>query len=188
MSAKGSQEASEHLLYEVEALEDLVHVIEAAKAGTALNAYIESFLVHARLIAHFLNWHRNSTKPDDMLAEDFVRTWTPGSTPPALTVDTMKRMNKRIMHLSYERKHASVAADDWDFSGIAISILEKVGAFVHDAMHSTPCPLAPKWTAWGAVHDVYPPSPSALGVVGVRHPFKHSIRTGITGATGMKSG
>ncbi len=175
MLARGSPEASEHLLYEVERLEELVHLIAAhTKEGATRDALIESFLVHARLIAQFLDWHRSPPWPDDMLAEHFVR-WTANPPPPTITRATIDGINKRVAHLSYAREHASAGGDTWAFSGIAKPLLERVGEFVCAAMSAKPYPLSAGWNDWARRHHVGP---------GPRGPFKHTIPDGVAGATG----
>jgi len=170
------RKASEHLVYEVRMVEKLVATIEAQDKGALLgDAAIESFLVHARLVAHFVGWNRGQTKPDDVIAEDFMAGWTPTVAPAEINADVTDKMNKRIAHLSYLREHAAVDKHFWDFSAIAIALLNRVGDFARTAPRDSL--NSDLWNPWKAEHDI-----SLDG--GASGPFKHSIPTGVRGATG----
>jgi hypothetical protein len=146
------KKASEHLLYEVRMLERATREIADAQPCEAKNAWIESFLVHARLLAHFLGWNRRSPpKTDDVIVEDYqVTSWTSSSEPPAIA--TMREpINKRIVHLSYGRTHSPADGFAWDFTGIANALLGRIAEFVR-------CVDGPKlcenWDHWCKDHGM----------------------------------
>jgi len=64
------KEVSEHLHYEVCMLTSLARGIASGIAGQGpiLNALLESFVVHVRVLMDFL--YNKSPKPDDVIAQD----------------------------------------------------------------------------------------------------------------------
>jgi hypothetical protein len=143
--------ASEHLLYEVEMLQRTVHLIVVTAPGTTKNALIESFLVHARLVAQFLGWNRvKKPRFDDVLAEHFSSSWSAGAEPAAIA-STHASIAKRVVHLSYARGHASVDRHPWDFPAISLTLLGKVAEFIQQVPAAN---LATDWAAWRREHQV----------------------------------
>jgi hypothetical protein len=138
------------------------------------HAVLEAFLVHARLVAHFLGWHRNNIHGDDVLAEDFLSSWTP-PTPIVLTAIVNDNIHKRVAHLTYKREHANLDGYTWDVSGIAVELLEAVAAFVGVVDQAK---LSGKdWGTWKTDHGVAPGGPAG--------PFLHQVPPSTNVATGM---
>ena len=72
----------------------------------AVNAYLESFLIHARNLRDFLTRSRDDkgVKPNDVLAEDFFDSdgWSCPDEPPYLKENRI-RLNRSLAHLTYDR-------------------------------------------------------------------------------------
>jgi len=159
------RQASRHLLYEVCMLEQTGGRLQLGQDDPVRSALLESFLVHARLLAQFLGWNRRGQRtkerpephgpgkpdPEDVLAEDFVPGWTPGPpdkawTPPPVISEMRAPINGRVAHLSYQRDARGIGDHRWDREGIARALLERVTALI-DAVPEGRL-ARPAWTEW----------------------------------------
>jgi hypothetical protein len=171
--------ASEHLHYEIDHVEHLVTEISGAQPGFQRNADIESFLVHARLVAHFLGWNRKWTdsnkgaREDDILAEDFVSSWSPSVPPMVINQSVNEEIGKRVAHLTYKRQHATVDKHEWRFSEIAGALVHEVLRFVQSVAPNKLSQL--HWARWIASHQSGSSGPSGP---------PYTIPSGVVGATG----
>ena len=128
--------ALDHIKYEVEMLEFGRQAIRDRRAATEdpdqsndLNAYLESFTIHARAIAGFLFFRDKET---DMFADDFVRdvpAWKRdrGTCPQHL--DVRGRVGKEIAHLTYARAEIGPEARAWDTDAIGLGFRELMERF-----------------------------------------------------------
>jgi hypothetical protein len=171
------ERASEHLHYEIDRVEHLVKEIHTAPSDLVKHAVLEAFLVHARLVAHFVGWNRGGTpREDDILAEDFgAGVGAPTASPTVLTASVNEAIGKRVAHLTYAREHAKVDGYTWDVSGIAIELLGAVAAFVRSVNQANLS--AKEWGPWKTGHSVVPG--------GLTGPLQHCVPLGVSVATGM---
>jgi hypothetical protein len=133
--------ASEHFTYEV------VHLVTALtwvvrltargdSASPTHNLCVEGVLLHARALADFLRSTR--TKPDDLLAADYLPIWEGLET---LHGDLRDRINKQVPHLTTTR----LDKQGFDLAGIAGDVLRGVTEFVEH--------VAPERREWFAQAD-----------------------------------
>jgi hypothetical protein len=104
--------AADHLYYELLMLHETAMGLkwrETLDADFALkNALIESFTVHARVLAQFLYYSPSKKFPDDVTAEHYVRDvreWKAARGPlPADLQEVIDRTGKEIAHLTRGRR------------------------------------------------------------------------------------
>jgi hypothetical protein len=102
---------AEHVAYEVEMLVEIARRLTPPLADTVTtNAYLESFLIHARALDDFLE-KSDGKEDNDVIARDYYGGWAPKtSLPPGLR----KVINKRVAHLTDVRAkpHEGVQPSD----------------------------------------------------------------------------
>ena len=107
------QVAREHVLYEAHALwtsaleHGLLHAAATVAEGRARNAHLEACLVHARLLAEFLDGSP-SNRYQDAHARYYSPSWSSTST---LTQTERDWINWKVMHLSAYRARLSGGLD-----------------------------------------------------------------------------
>jgi hypothetical protein len=122
--------ARRHLVYEVRML--VASAVELSKHDTAnpqSNAFLESFLIHARCLRDFLWGTRSKRHGQDAFAQDFCEpgTWESerGEVPPALTeIGGRRRMGRELAHLTYHRTDVSPNAKHWACGDVCFEIIE----------------------------------------------------------------
>ena len=68
------------------------------------NLAMEGFLLHLRNLRDFFYSTSESSKPDDVLAEDYVSSWDTDRPPLAQVIaEKRERLNRQLAHLSYSR-------------------------------------------------------------------------------------
>ncbi len=132
--------ARRHLVYEARML--VSSAVELSKHGipnAASNAFLESFLIHARCLRDFLWAKRTKRNPEDAFASDFCRPgeWERerGEVPPALTeVGNRQRMGRELVHLTYHRSDVPADAKQWACGDVCFEIIEALDSFSHLAL------------------------------------------------------
>jgi hypothetical protein len=124
------QEATPHLIYEVDMTRAVANVLTMLPLaeGVNKNVYIEAFATHSRVLVHFM-FPVESARLDDVLAEDYFDTpdaWNlvRGPMPPALE-RVRNRGGKEIVHLTYARSSVTDEEKKWNPAAI-ISALDKL--------------------------------------------------------------
>ena len=132
-------EALDHVLYEMEMLHALPALLEKSPPGIEQNAYLESFIVHARCLNEFFEKKVRDKEGRNMRAVDFVRKFK------AISVDDklIDRMNREINHLGWTRKKAGTRSDGWKRPEVILSLapqaIEFLEAVARDAgLYSLP--------------------------------------------------
>ncbi|OFZ54756.1 MAG: hypothetical protein A2428_01035 [Bdellovibrionales bacterium RIFOXYC1_FULL_54_43] len=116
--------SGEHLAYEVENFFACAAELLVPHGNYSLNirnALLSGFTMHARSILFFLYADKNP-KPDDALAQDFLRdglTWSKirPDMPESLRL-LQRRVGKEIVHLTYSRMEVSESAREWNLGQI----------------------------------------------------------------------
>jgi hypothetical protein len=98
------------------------------------NALLEDELLHVRNLDDFLG--ATTRQQDDVLATDYLPTWTPTR---ILTDDECRDANKRLFHLSLQRRHLHV---QWDRVGIARRTINAFTAFHQELAKQHPARAA----------------------------------------------
>jgi len=122
------RKAAEHVNYEMMMLRECSKRLHPPPSDPVLkNALIESYLLHARNLFHFLGVRdQRYGRGRDVLAPHFSVTWEPPECPTALR-GQMDRVNKRLAHLTYERLTMS---DQWDVGAFTGAMAGLVGKFL----------------------------------------------------------
>lgn len=124
-----TQWARRHLVYEVRML--VASAVELSKhevPNPQSNAFLESFLIHARCLRDFLWGARPKHHPRDALAADFCE---PGEwederddVPPALAeIGRRQRMGRELAHLTYHRQDVPSDAKQWSCGEVCFEII-----------------------------------------------------------------
>jgi len=143
------RQASNHLHYEVWMLECMAIGIHSGLAGKSAihNAFIESFVIHARVLLDF--FYPLKPRPDDVVAIDFcdrAKTWEqarPEKTDILKTIQ--KRVGKEAAHLTYSRQEVSQEQKHWDHPNIARDIGVLVDCFLSVVSNSL---LGDRWNKY----------------------------------------
>ncbi len=102
-----------HVLYEIEMLYAAAQLtIKSQKRTHQHNAFLESFVVHARCLAEFFSAKPKRKEDDDVRATDFFADFPTSKNPET------KRMHKEIVHLTHSRKKPGEVRG-WDVSKTA---------------------------------------------------------------------
>lgn len=112
--------ASVHVFHELEMLLGIPLRMARRPEDVTKWALLESFLIHARALHHFL-WPAGRKDDDDVLARDFFGgTWpnAPAEPTSAAMVKLRDDANKYIAHVSYRRPDPG-GEKEWDITGIA---------------------------------------------------------------------
>src|SRR5262245_12852420 len=101
MDAKFEELLNEHLLHELNQLEDSLHIVRCCPLGFITNAAIESWCLHARALDDFFRNIRS--RLDDVTAEEL--TSTPYTACFVNKIDRHLRIkiNKQIAHFTRDR-------------------------------------------------------------------------------------
>jgi hypothetical protein len=135
--------AREHLVYEVGMLmyaaEELAYRRDDPRDRES-NVLLESFVIHARCLSHFL-WHSRKPKEQhehDAFAEDLCAqgAWELKRPPmsSALRQAIYERTGPEIAHLSYHRLAVLVAEKDWRVGRITVEIAAAVEVLAQHAL------------------------------------------------------
>jgi hypothetical protein len=129
------RQASNHLYYEVRMLEHMSTGIHSGIAGNSAinNAFIESFVIHARILLDF--FYPSKPRPDDVIVTDFFqhpKTWEKARPEKTGILDTIhKRVGKEAAHLTYARQKVSEEQKRWDHKNIERDIRVLVECFLN---------------------------------------------------------
>lgn len=142
-------EASYHLHYERKALQHLCDrlVHNPPDGGFEYAAIMDSFLLHARNLDHFLYGVDRAVQPvkpgkvfrEDVVAEDFFSPSPPWQKSMAgqLTQQEIEHINNQLAHLSYLRTRKQ--RDEYPFEDIRNRLLGTLEQFVKDAPAANLC-------------------------------------------------
>jgi hypothetical protein len=128
---------SAHLFYEVKMLQWTMKALPGARDKFALNALLESFIIHARNLVHFLSSRNDESS--DVLAEDFFggdrKAWETifAETAESKKVfrDVKRRASKELAHLTYDRLQLPVGGGKpWDPQMVGKTILDGIRLFL----------------------------------------------------------
>jgi hypothetical protein len=128
-------EYSGHLLYEIEMLTATLDFLDGHKQNTPINnAYLESFLIHARVIWGFVYRTRNppshNLKADDVIAADYFNPttqWQPIDD--KWLADHAVKINRSLAHLTIKR----VSETTWPCSEIYFKLADYLKVFIKAA-------------------------------------------------------
>ena len=123
-------EALDHVLYEMEMLHALPALLEASDRDVRQNAYLESFIVHARCLDEFFAKASQGQTGRNMRASDFAPFLKPVSLPDSL----IDRMNREITHLGWTRKKPGTVGDCWKCSDVIAQLMKPALDFL-DAVY-----------------------------------------------------
>jgi hypothetical protein len=133
-SVQELSEAFDHLSYEIDMLQaaDMAMRSGLFPPGQLLNALLESFVIHARALLHFLD--PVSPAKGDVLAVDFIldpETWeaAKGELPKEL-IQVRQRANKHVAHMTYDRLSVADEARSWDTGAISKELTVRLVEFV----------------------------------------------------------
>jgi hypothetical protein len=130
ITAKDLETASKAFRYEMRMLRHMAARLPRAKDAVDLNAYIESFLIHARSVVKFMYGPRQRSR--DALAADFFANperWIASRGPePSGTLDD-DRVGREIAHITYARTWDKPADKAWDIPAILAELDRLEDAF-----------------------------------------------------------
>jgi hypothetical protein len=101
------------------------------RAQVIQNAYLESFTIHARVLADFL-YPLKEARKDDVVPEDYGIDWPrcrPSKARVLVNISEPDRVGREIAHLTYFR-HIDPAAKEWPVQEIARALDEVLLKFV----------------------------------------------------------
>lgn len=106
-------QALDHVLYEMEMLHDAAALTQKTKeSGSKKNAYLESFVLHARCLEEFFCKTASKDPQDDtMQPHHFAKIEKQGRSA------VNKRMHKEVAHLTYDRKKSGEIRG-WDVESV----------------------------------------------------------------------
>ena len=102
---------------------------ESPESILEMNVYLESFLLHIRVLCDFFEkaarTRRNGVELDDVLAGDYGFTTAPINLGQALR----QRINVEVAHLSYSRAASGAGARGWQPEAMARPLLSRCREF-----------------------------------------------------------
>lgn len=134
------QNASDHLHYEVWMMQSLPNEYVLAQQAVAAaqvraNAFLEAFVVHARVLMDFL--YRDDPWPDDVVAAKFFdapEQWTGVRKPlTELSVELQRvngRVGKEVAHLTFARNEITAEMKNWQIGKIAQELSAQFDVFL----------------------------------------------------------
>lgn len=81
-----------------------------------LNAMMESFLIHARLLHDFYYLDRPTRYPEDCFASDYTTEWSKQRPAAPFTTQSKEKMGYSLAHLSYKRIEMVEMNKRWDLA------------------------------------------------------------------------
>jgi len=171
--------ASYHLLYEMWMLQEIVRELSQTGNHTATvrNALSEAFLVHARVLIHFL--YSENPRRDDITAEDFIESakWREerGGKSPAVE-DAKHRADKRLAHLTTVRMDARGHDSPMQIGPVFHKIDQGLRAFVRLAPRACLDQCWHEWVGGAQTLDARPteglggPHWSSIAIATIMHP------------------
>jgi len=148
-STKELRQASNHLHYELRMLECMAIGIHSGLAGISPinNAFIESFVIHARVLLDF--FYPFKPRQDDVIVTDFFdrpKTWEEARPEKTDILKTIhKRVGKEAAHLTYSRQKVSEEQKAWDHENIARDIRVLADCFLSEVSNSL---LGDRWNQY----------------------------------------
>lgn len=127
------QAVTEHLRYEVEMLKQTAdRLLNSENTEFETNVLLESFAIHARALVHF--FYPDRIFSTDALADHFITDipkWRAaiGSAVGAALTDVRTRVNKEIVHLTYDRLGITPVAKGWNVAAIRDELVRLVAKF-----------------------------------------------------------
>jgi hypothetical protein len=125
--------ASQHLLYEIQMMRATAVALTSGlfPPGHVQYALLESFVIHARSLLHFLYPEREQSS--DVLAEDYfddALAWpTVRGELPEVLAKVRARVNKQVAHLTYDRLLIKPEEWPWQFMDIWHAVELKLRIF-----------------------------------------------------------
>lgn len=139
-SQKTLSKASCHVHYERKMLQYCGDILVKHPSfdGNEYAAIMDSFLIHARNLNHFL-YGPGTVRPDDVIAEDFFPSAAPWQKPMdgQLTKKEINDINWQLAHLSYRRTQKQ--RDSYPYQDIQDRLLGTIEQFVKDAPADNLC-------------------------------------------------
>lgn len=105
------------------------------------NALLESFAIHLRALTDFF-FPPSSSKPDDVLATDFLSALPYSVELPATLEASRGRVHKEVAHLTYGRQEVAEEAKKWVLKAILAEILTLANTFIRKVPDDT---LGGRW-------------------------------------------
>jgi hypothetical protein len=120
ITAADLETASKAFRYETRVLRHMAARLPRVSVAVQLNAYIESFLIHARAVDKFLHGQRQRSR--DATAADFFsdpQPWINARRPaPTAKLDIVDRIGREIAHITFARSWNSPTEKQWNIPGI----------------------------------------------------------------------
>jgi hypothetical protein len=123
--------ASDHLHYEIGMLFGTANALAGGSCaqGLCLNAFIESFTLHARNLLSFL--YSDKPREDDVIGEDYVSDWATRRPTETSSLQVVhRRVGKEVAHLTYARLSVTEEAKRWQFLQLAKDIGAVISVFL----------------------------------------------------------
>lgn len=124
-------DAAGHVAYELDQLVQTSRWLQDTTLPTAVhNACLESMLVHARSLTHFLVVARD--RSSDLHRDNFAGAWSPTpSEATARLLATLPVANKHLAHLTWER--ITQGQQPWEYPNIAADVVRVFSEFLAEA-------------------------------------------------------
>ena len=118
------KQAIELIYYEIKQLIDSTYLFQEAKEAKNKNAFIESELVHVRILIDF--FENEKRRWDDILVSDY------GFHPKNIDISDSDRtrLNKDLAHLTYSRLSRSQEDKNWNPNIVVLPILIRASTFI----------------------------------------------------------
>jgi hypothetical protein len=129
------RDVSEHLWYEICMMRSTADLLASGyfvQGAVISNAFLESFVIHARNLAHFFS--PQNSYADDVVVYHFIDDRLIREKIKHIVddgfVDTRKRAGKEIAHLTYKRIDIKQSDKDWNVKELAEKLSTLVGIFL----------------------------------------------------------
>lgn len=141
------QDASNHLHYEFSMLMFVAQAFDTgiAAQGWLVNALLESFVIHIRVLLGFF-FPPDNVKEDDVLAQDYFDDdgWKKIQPQLSEVLSSAKfRANKEVAHLTYTRLNVTPETKGWEFSEIANEMSKVIDIFIKNVPRNR---LGSRWS------------------------------------------
>ena len=125
------------IYYEIKQLIDSTLLSQDVKDIRFKNAFVESVLVHTRILIEFFENERRWK--DDVLTSDF------GFSPKKLNISDhdRDRLNKDLAHLTYSRLNRSHEEKNWDYINVVLPILIRASEYIKFLLNEYLVPKKP---------------------------------------------
>lgn len=129
--------AEEHLSYEVNMLINTAHILsQPNNQQFIVNAFLESFTIHLRVLIEFI-WESSNPRKDDAIESDFFKSKTEWEKLrpefPIVLEPTRSRTGKEIAHLTYSRMDVTPEIKGWNIAEMTKAMLHSLKIFAENA-------------------------------------------------------